>query len=539
MFETSTSLMRPVELGSCKLTYKRLWRRTFKSGDDQSKPFQKLVQINNEIPKAFLRTDAVEHIFEKSTLMYRSHMTRRSLLAGAAAAPFAARISANTVLPSGRPVPSRRKFTSPAVEQQLADVKNQIKDPELAWMFENCYPNTLDTTVHFRKKNGVPDTFVITGDIDAMWLRDSSAQVWPYLPLAKNDSALRQMLEGLIRRQTQCILLDPYANAFMLDPTSPPLSWAVHDITERHPGVGERKWEMDSLCYPIRLAYGYWKNTGDTSPFDADWHKAMRLIIQTFRDQQRRNSPGPYKFERLSDNPTETLSLGGYGNPTRKVGLIHSMFRPSEDACLYPLFIPANLFALTALGWLREMSVQVAKDPVLGLDCVVFASEIQQALDQFAHIATPEGDVWAYEVDGYGNQLFMDDANAPGLLSLAYLGCCAVDDPLYQRTRAWAWSMNNPYFFRGTAAEGIGGPHEGLRMIWPMSLIMRALTSTNDHEISTALEVLKKTHVGTGFIHQSFDQDNPKHFTRGWFASANSLFGELIIKVSQTRPHLL
>ena len=466
-------------------------------------------------------------------------MTRRSLLAAAAAASFTRGIGGQTTFPSRRPAPSQRKFTSKAVEEQLVQVKSRIKDPELAWMFENCYPNTIDTTVHFQKKNGVPDTFVITGDIDAMWLRDSSAQVWPYLPLAKNDPALREMLEGLIRRQTQCILLDPYANAFMPDPASPPLSWAVGDVTEKHPGVGERKWEIDSLCYPIRLAYGYWKNTGDTSPFDADWHKAMRLVFQTFREQQRKSSPGPYKFQRKSDNPTETQFLGGYGNRTRKLGLIHSMFRPSDDACLYPLFIPANLFALTALGWLKELSVQVSKDPVLGLDCVLFSAELQQALNQFGHLPTPNGDIWAYEVDGYGNQLFMDDANAPGLLSLPYLGCCAVDDPIYQRTRARAWSINNPYFFKGVAAEGIGGPHEGLRMIWPMSIIMRALTSTEDHEIATALETLKKTHAGTGFMHESFDQDDPTHFTRGWFAWANTLFGELIVNISQTRPHLL
>ena len=466
-------------------------------------------------------------------------MTRRTLLAAAALAPFAAQVRAETAFPTHRPTPSKRKFTSPAVEQQLVQIKAQIKDPELAWMFENCYPNTLDTTVNFEKNNGVPDTFVITGDIDAMWLRDSSAQVWPYLPLAKNDPALREMLEGLIRRQTQCILIDPYANAFMPDRTSAPLSWAVHDVTDKHPGVGERKWEIDSLCYPIRLAYGYWKNTGDTAPFDATWHKAMRTVLQTFRDQQRRNSPGPYKFQRRSDTPTETQFLGGYGNPTRKVGLIHSMFRPSDDACLYPLFIPANLFAVTALGWLRQMAVEVTKDPVLGLDCAELSMEVLSALEQFDHIPTPAGDIWAYEVDGYGNQLFMDDANAPGLLSLAYLGCCSAEDPVYQRTRARAWSSSNPYFFKGIAAEGIGGPHEGLRMIWPMSIIMRALTSSDDREIAAALATLKRTHAGTGFIHESFDQDDPKHFTREWFAWANTLFGELIVKISQTRPHLL
>jgi meiotically up-regulated gene 157 (Mug157) protein len=466
-------------------------------------------------------------------------MTRRTLIAAAALSPFAPKLYSQKQYISRRPPAALRKFTSPAVEEQISRVKAQIKDPEIAWLFENCYPNTLDTTVHFQEKKGVPDTFVITGDIDAMWLRDSSAQVWPYLPLAKSDPALREMLGGLIRRQSRCILIDPYANAFMPDPSSPPLSWAVHDATEKHPGVGERKWEIDSLCYPIRLAHGYWKNTGDAAPFDAAWLKAMRTVVQTFRQQQRKTSPGPYKFQRLSENPTETQFLGGYGNPARPVGLIHSMFRPSDDACLYPLFIPANLFALTALGWLREMATEIAHDQALASECGSLSEEILAAVNQYGHVQTASGPVYAYEVDGYGNQLFMDDANAPGLLSLAYLGCCALDDPIYQRTRARAWSEDNPYFFKGSAAEGIGGPHEGLRMIWPMSIIMRALTSTDDHEIAASLSAIKRTHAGTGFIHESFDQDDPAHFTRKWFAWANTLFGELIVKLSQTRPYLL
>jgi meiotically up-regulated gene 157 (Mug157) protein len=164
---------------------------------------------------------------------------------------------------------------------------------------------------------------------------------------------------------------------------------------------------------------------------------------------------------------------------------------------------------------------------------------VSAALDQYARIQTSSGEVWAYEVDGYGNQLFMDDANAPGLSSLAYLGCCRVSDPIYRRTRARAWSSANPYFFKGTAAEGIGGPHEGLGMIWPMSIIMRALTSTDDAEITACLLALKQTNAGTGFIHESFNQDDPSHYTRSWFAWANTLFGELMVHLSQTRPKLL
>jgi meiotically up-regulated gene 157 (Mug157) protein len=439
-----------------------------------------------------------------------------------------------------RPAPANRKFVSPAVERKLAEVKSHIRDEELAWMFENCFPNTLDTTVNFQIKDGQPDTFVITGDIDAMWLRDSSAQVWPYLPMANEDAHLRRMLEGLIRRQARCILIDPYANAFMPDANSTPLPWAKNDLTDKLPGVGERKWEIDSLCYPVRLAYGYWKNTNDTSPFDQTFWHAMRAVVTTFQTQQRKTGPGPYRFQRKSEIPTETQFLGGYGNPTRPVGLIHSMFRPSDDACLYPLFIPANLFAVKALNWLAEMAAAVAHDSTLQADCSTLASEVSAALNRYGRIKlSAHEDIWAYEVDGFGNQLFMDDANAPGLLSLAYLGCCRPDDPLYRRTRARAWSHNNPYFFTGQAAEGIGGPHEGMNMIWPMSIMLLALTSTSDGEIQQCLHWLKTTHAGTGFMHESFDKDNPAHFTREWFAWANTLFGELMIKLSVQRPGLL
>ncbi len=193
---------------------------------------------------------------------------------------------------SKRPPPHRRKFVSAAVERQLAAVRSGIGDPKLAWMFENCYPNTLDTTVEVGTLDGKPDTFVITGDIDAMWLRDSSAQVHPYLALARGDASLRRLFRGLIARQARCIRIDPYANAFMPHPHDSPLSWSVHDVTAMQPGVGERKWEIDSLCYPIRLAHGYWQASGDSAPFDDDWRAAMHLVLATFVAQQRRHDPG-------------------------------------------------------------------------------------------------------------------------------------------------------------------------------------------------------------------------------------------------------
>ncbi len=437
-----------------------------------------------------------------------------------------------------RPEPADRRFRSEAVEQYLTEIRARIGDPELAHLFVNCFPNTLDTTVEPGTFEGKPDTVVITGDIAAMWQRDSSAQVWPYLDLARRDERLRSLIEGVIRRQTRHILIDPYANAFMADLNAPPLEWSRHDQTEMKQGVGERKYELDSLCYPIRLAHGYWKRTGGTQPFNAQWHDAMRVVVRTMREQQRKHGLGPYHFQRTASTPTETLGEKGYGNPVNPVGLIASGFRPSDDACLFPFLVPANLFAVTSLRQLAEMSAAILHDSVLAQDASSLADEVETALRQYAIASTPQGSIWAYEVDGFGSHALVDDANVPSLLALPYLKS-SPDAALYARTRAFVWSDRNSWFFRGTAGEGIGGPHEGAGMIWPMSQIIYALTSDSDSETRKALQMLKASSAGTGFIHESYFKDDPKQFTRAWFAWANTLFGELIAHLATTRPDLL
>ncbi|WP_260704757.1 glycoside hydrolase family 125 protein [Edaphobacter flagellatus] len=438
----------------------------------------------------------------------------------------------------GRPPVAQRKFRSTAVEQFLTERQTRIADPALRALFVNCFPNTLDTTVEPGTYQGKPDTAVLTGDIAAMWLRDSSAQVWPYLPLAKNDRPLRDLLEGVIRRQARCILIDPYANAIMADLNAPPLPWSLKDKTDLKRGVGERKWEVDSLCYPIRLSHGYWKHTGDTGPFDQRWLQAMYLIVETFRVQQRKDGDGPYIFRRISDTSTETLPAAGLGNPVKPVGLIASGFRPSDDACIFPFLVPSNLFAVTSLRQLAEMAHTVAHDDELANKASSLAKEVEQALHQHAIATTPEGTIWAYEVDGYGSQLLMDDANVPSLLGLPYLDA-SPDPALYNRTRAFCWSPRNPWFFQGTAGEGIGGPHVGRDMIWPMSQIIYALTSSNPDEIRRSLHMLKGSAQGFGFMHESYFKNDPKNFTRAWFAWANTLFGELLGTVAATHPELL
>ena len=440
--------------------------------------------------------------------------------------------------PVVRPAVGQRRFRSRAVEAAIAEFSRQVPDAALSWLFGNCFPNTLDTTVTPGTYLGRPDTYVSTGDIDAMWLRDSSAQVWPYLAFVKQDAPLRQLVVGVIHRQTCCILQDPYANAFYQDSCKVG-EWHA-DRTAMQPGVHERKWEIDSLCYPMRLAYQYWKTTGDEQPFDAHWRQAIALTVQTFREQQRKTGPGPYHFQRETANATDTQPLGGYGYPVRPTGLIASAFRPSDDATLLPFLVPSNFFAVISLRQAALMLNDIHHDGAAYQDLMALADEVAVALRTHAIITHPvHGPVYAYEVDGYGGHALLDNANVPSLLSLPYLGAIPLNDPVYQNTRRLVLSADNPFFYNGTAAAGIGGPHVGPDMVWPISIIMRGLTSTDEAEIRTCVQTLKATHAGTGFMHESFHKDDPSQYTRPWFAWANTLLGEFLLKVYQERPALL
>uniref|UniRef100_UPI00356A6D89 glycoside hydrolase family 125 protein n=1 Tax=Draconibacterium sp. TaxID=1965318 RepID=UPI00356A6D89 len=438
-----------------------------------------------------------------------------------------------------RPEAADRNFTSKAVEETIAAAKAKIKDPKLAWMFENCFPNTLDTTVEHGTLDGKPDTFVITGDIHAMWLRDSTAQVWPYMPLANQDEKLKTLLAGVVHRQTKCVLLDRYANAFNKTKEEE-VHW-MSDMTDMKPGLHERKWEIDSLCYTVRLAYNYWKTTGDKSVFDADWQKAAALIVKTFKEQQRKDGLGPYKFQRETPQQLDTVANHGYGRPLKPVGLINSTFRPSDDAATYGFLIPSNIFAVVSLQQLAEISNDITGDKAFAKECLALSKEVDAAVKEYAIVEHKKyGKVYAFEVDGFGNHTFMDDANVPSLLALPYLGLVDKDDKIYQNTRKLVWSEDNPYFFKGKAAEGIGGPHVGYDMVWPMSIIMRAMTSSDDKEISWCIKTLRDTDADTGFMHETFHKDDPANFTRSWFAWANTLFGELVLKlVNEGKEKLL
>ena len=431
-----------------------------------------------------------------------------------------------------RPAAEERLFRSEAVEQEIARVCGLLTNERLRWMFANCFPNTLDTTVHYREdEEGNPDTYVYTGDIPAMWLRDSGAQVWPYVQLCGNDPTLRKMIAGVIRRQFRLINIDPYANAFNDGPTG-----AGEDVGYpghvQDPWVFERKWEIDSHCYPIRLAHHYWKTTGDESVFDAEWVAAMRNILATLRDQQMKEGPGDYTFLRVTDRQLDTRCHVGRGNPVKPVGLISSAFRPSDDATTFGFLVPSNFMAVSSLRKAAEILSTVNGEQELAAGCTALADEVAAALQQYAVVEHPVyGKIYAFEVDGFGSVQLMDDANVPSLLAMPYLGDVERTDPVYENTRRFVWSTDNPYFWRGPAGEGIGGPHIGVEMIWPMSIMMRAFTSTDDAEIRDCIIALMTTDAGTGFMHESFSRHDAADFTRAWFAWQNTLFGELILKL--------
>lgn len=393
--------------------------------------------------------------------------------------------------------------------------------PRLLSMFKQCFVNTLQTTTV------MPDdgtAYVITGDIPAMWLRDSSAQVRHYVPLAADDVQLQKVIEGLIRRQMMYIGIDPYANAFNETPNDNRYDL---DLTKLNPWIWERKYEIDSLCYPIQLSYSYWKSTGRTAPFDESFRTAVRRIIRLWRTEQRHVEASPYRFQRNDCPPTDTLRNEGLGMPVNFTGMTWSGFRPSDDACAFGYLIPANMFASVVLGYVAEIASAVYRDEELRQSAERLKSEIEYGIETYGTVIHPTyGKIYAYETDGFGNHLLMDDANVPSLLSIPYLGYRSANDPIYRNTRRFVLSRDNPYYYEGIAGAGIGSPHTPDRYVWPIALAMQGLTSVDPEEQAVLLDVLLSTDAGTGYMHEGFHADDPNQYTRPWFAWANSLFAE-------------
>jgi meiotically up-regulated gene 157 (Mug157) protein len=357
-----------------------------------------------------------------------------------------------------------------------------------------------------------------------MWLRDSTSQVWPYLRSVADDAELDRLIRGVIHRQSDQILLDPYANAFVAGRLAS--EWAT-DETEMRPGVHERKWEPDSLFAFCRLSAAYWRASRSDRPFDDAWRSALAVALRTLRTEQRLHGPSPYRFRRPSGDPTDVVPDGGRGAPTRPNGMVHGAFRPSDDASELPLNVPVNLALAAALEAVAPLASAVG-DQQEASWARRLSAEIRDGVARDGTVGRGPAGRWAYEVDGLGGQVLMDDANAPSLLALPYLGACAPDDPTYRATRRWITSAANPWLFRGRVGEGIGSPHTGPGRIWPIAIAMRGLTATSVAERLSAIRLLGASHAGTFLAHEAFDPDDPSRYTRPWFAWANSLVGELL-----------
>jgi len=404
--------------------------------------------------------------------------------------------------------------------------------PKLISMFRNCYTNTYLTTMERLQDD---TTFIITGDIPAMWLRDSTSQVRPYLSLAGEDQDIASFIKGVIRRQMVYIVHDPYANAFNKEPNG---NCENHDQTDMTAWIWERKYEVDSLCYPLQLAYMYWKVTGDTDHFDDMFWKAVRTIVNVWTTEQHHEEKSQYRFQRTNCPPSDTLPREGLGAPVAYTGMTWSGFRPSDDACQYGYLIPSNMFAVVVLKYVAEIATQMLENDQIAEQCHHLTAEIDNGIQTYGTIEHPVyGRIYAYETDGYGHYNLMDDANVPSLLSIPYIGYCGKDDEIYQNTRAFLLSMENPYFYKGKVAEGIGSPHTPEQYIWHIALSIQGLTSDNLFERQRLLDMLEATDAATHFMHEGFHVDDPTQFTRPWFSWANMMFCEFIMDCCGVKVH--
>lgn len=411
-------------------------------------------------------------------------------------------------------------MTYKAVEENISAKAEIIGkySKKLAGLYKNCYSSTAETAL---KETADGNIFVLTGDIPAMWLRDSAAQVNHYIALAR-DPEIADMIKKVIRKQFQYILIDPYANAFNETANG---KGHTTDKPVQSPWVWERKYEIDSLCYPVKLLYKYWKATGDDSLIKEEFPVVMELILKIWKTEQHHTEQSFYRFIRETDDENDTISNNGKGNDTAYTGMTWSGFRPSDDGCVYGYLVPSNMFASTVLRYAAEMLGNCE----LTNDILKLKAEIDAGIEKYAITEHEKfGRVYAYEVDGFGNYLLRDDANIPSLISAPYLEYDKLDSEVYQNTRRLLLSKENPFYFEGKYAKGIGSPHTPKGYIWHMALIMQGLTSEDTSEKKQILRYLEETDGGTGYMHEGFNADNPKEFTREWFTWPNSLLCEFI-----------
>ncbi|MFD0958146.1 glycoside hydrolase family 125 protein [Paenibacillus chungangensis] len=417
-----------------------------------------------------------------------------------------------------------------AVEEAIAEAERRLAHrPKLSRLFRNCFPNTLETTTKLLEDG---TTFVLTGDIPAMWLRDSVEQVIHYVPFAREDEQLQRILEGVIKRHMFYIGIDPYANAF--NETANDWHWNASDETEMSPWVWERKFELDSMCFSFRLAYHYWKKTKRTTIFDDSFKTALKSMLNVWQIEQQHAERSGYRFQRHNGIMIDTLRKQGRGMPVNDTGMIWSGFRPSDDACDFHFSIPSNMLAVVTLRQMQEVVRDVYRDESLTAAMAAMEEEIEHAIALYGIVDHPKhGRIYAFETDGFGNHVLMDDAGTPSLLSIPYIGYAAADDPIYTNTRAFIFSEDNPYYYKGERISGIGSPHTPPDYVWPLAYSMQGLTASDDKEMLQMIELLEATDADTGYMHEAFHKDDPTRFTRDWFAWSNSQFAQLVWKALQ------
>ena len=415
-----------------------------------------------------------------------------------------------------------------SLQKLIQHVKDYFpEDEKLHRMFEQCFVNTYTTTM---KKQADGKTFVVTGDIPAMWLRDSGAQVRPYLLAAEEDEELADLIEGVIRQQFAFVMHDPYANAFNEAENG---RGHQSDITDMTPHIWERKYEIDSLCYPIQLCYLFWKSTGRTAYIQETFKEVCETIIGVWRTEQDHENMSPYRFERAEVRQSDTLIRQGKGGHVVPTGMTWSAFRPSDDACTYGYLVPANMFAVVVLGYAAEICDEVLKDSYLKEECLKLQEEIRHGIEQYAKLEHPiYGEMYVYETDGAGRVNLMDDANVPSLLAAPYLGYQHFDDSTYLNTRNFLLSRDNPFYYEGKYANGIGSPHTPDHYIWHIALAIQGMTAGSAEEKQQILTAFKNTDGGTNFMHEGFNADCPEEFTRDWFAWANTMFSEFVLSLT-------
>ncbi len=417
-------------------------------------------------------------------------------------------------------------FDLAAVEQRISTL---IADEQATQIVLRFFAELQSRTAR-RLADGT--VFLITGDIPAMWLRDSAAQLMPLLRIGAGPQA-EDFAIAVLRRQLEYVLLDPYANAFNPEPNGAGRRKDVAEV-RRSAWVWERKYEVDSLCYPLLLAYRIWRRYGRADIFDARFWQAVGRTLELWETEQDHENKSRYRFRRRHVLRRSTLARGGRGPEVAVTGMTWSGFRPSDDASRYGYNVPGNLFASVVLGRISEIAeapaLALAPDPHLIARAKRLRAEIDAGIRAHAVIDDPDiGPRWAYEVDGRGGVLEMDDANIPSLLALPLIGYCRADDPVYRATRTFVLSERNPFFYRGSAASGVGSPHTPRRHAWPIAIAAAGLTSSDPADKRAVIDTLLATHAGTTRIHESFHVDRPTSWTRGWFSWAEAMFCELVL----------